>query len=322
MSDAAGHVPVLLHECVRLLAPSAGQTVLDCTAGRGGHALALSRTLGPRGRLLLVDLDAGNLAFAEARVKRELATEGVEGSVPQVIAIHASFAEVSRRLKSMGIQADVVLADLGFASNQMDDAARGLSFMRDGPLDMRLNPAAPITAAELVNSMSERELAELIDELGEDSNARRIARGIVKAREAGPITTTHELANVIRASVPKGPPSGIDPATKTFQAIRIMVNDELGSLDRLLASVARAASRREEPDGWLTSTARVGIISFHSLEDRRVKTTFGSLVRDGHVSAEGEQPTTASAIELEHNPRARSAKLRVVRLLVGAGAAR
>ena len=208
--------------------------------------------------------------------------------------------------------ASVLLADLGFASPQVDDAARGFSFMREGPLDMRLNPEAPISAAELVNTMPETELAELIRDYGEEPPpiARRIASKVVQERRAGPIQTTVRLAEIVRSAVPVSfaARSSIHPATKTFQALRIAVNDEIGSLERLLDSIGRAAGMVVAgKETWLAPGARIGIISFHSLEDRPVKQKFAELVERGLVEPVTKKPITAGEDELAANPRARSA---------------
>lgn len=316
------HIPVLMDEVVESLSPQAGETVVDCTAGLGGHAAALGEKLGAAGTIVLFDLDPGNLARASERV-RGLA------AAPRVVVHHASFAEIGMKLRAerggdAGTAADIVLADLGFASNQMDDGARGLSFMRDGPLDMRLNPQAPISAAELVATMTERDLTETIRDLGEEPQgvARAIAQKIVQVRQTNPISTTAELATLIRSVVPRRPGASIDPATKTFQALRIAVNDELGHLDRLLASLERAARHTGAPassstsgvSSWLRSGSRIGIISFHSLEDRRVKQAFGRMVDSDLAEHITRKPLTASERELSANPRSRSAKLRVIKL--------
>jgi 16S rRNA (cytosine1402-N4)-methyltransferase len=189
-----------------------------------------------------------------------------------------------------------VLADLGFASDQMDERGRGFSFREDGPLDMRLNPTAGPTAADLVNTMSEAGLADVFFEYGEERHSRRVARRIVERRAERPFATTGELADVVRRSVPRS--GAIDPATRVFQALRIAVNDELGALDRLLAALPRVV----RPDG------KAAVISFHSLEDRRVKQAF----RTGTVwQPLTKKPVEAGDTEVARNPRARSAKLRV-----------
>lgn len=306
--DYSGHIPVLLREVSDLLGPAGGDALVDCTAGLGGHAAAIAPSLAPRGRVVINDLDPGNLERAEARVRAAAAEV-------EITPVRGNFAALPRRLAREGIAADLVLADLGFASTQMDDPGRGFAFSREGPLDMRLDPAAPITAAELVATLPEAELVRILRDYGEERAAGPIARKIVAARREGPIATTSQLAGLVR-SVVRG--SGhIDPATRTFQALRIAVNDELGSLEGLLAAVDRAA---RTPGGWLAAGARVGIISFHSLEDRLVKRSFATLVRDGRAEAVGAQPTTPGAAEVAANPRSRSAKLRVIRLTGSAAA--
>lgn len=311
MTPAQGHVPVLLSEVLAALDPRSGQTVLDCTAGLGGHARAMAQRIGPSGTLVLMDLDPANLARAEANVLGD-------GHPPRIIALHAPFSAAPRLLAERGVVADCVLADLGWSSNQIADSTRGFSFQRAGPLDMRLDPSAPVTAAELVATLPERELAQIIRDYGEDPAAGRIARAIVRARAAGPIATTDQLAKVVHEVLPRrhGPGGGIDPATRTFQALRIAVNDELGHLDALLAAVRRAATSAS--DTWLRaatvdrSGARVAIIAFHSLEDRSVKRAFASLVADGLATNRTRGAVQASAAEVQANPRARSARLRAV----------
>lgn len=294
------HIPVLPREVERVLEPKAGETYVDATAGRGGHAVLIARAMG-RGRVVLNDMDPANL---------HAASEAVRAAAPDVetIAIRGNFALLPHELRRLGIAGDMLLADLGFSSNQMDDAARGLSFQREGPLDMRLDPGLPTSAADLVNSLDEREMVRILEEYGEERNARRIARKILASRRARPIHTTSELAQLVREV--QGPPSpGIDPATRTFQALRIAVNDELGSLESLLAAIARASS---DPR-WLAAGARVAIISFHSLEDRLVKRGFGELVQRGGAAEVVKGLVTPTDDEIAMNPRSRSAKLRAIR---------
>lgn len=306
---------MLAREVVEALKPGPGKVYVDCTAGLGGHAAAVAEHLRPDGTIVLNDADPANLKRATERLQ---AVGGV-----RVIPYRANFAELPRLVHEAGLKADMVLADLGFASNQIDDAARGFSFMRDGPLDMRLDPSLPTSARDLVSSIGESELADLIYELGEEPASRRIARKLVQARSAAPITTTLQLAALVREAVlgrsSTGNPGGINPATRTFQALRIAVNDELGSLEALLAAVgsdARAIHRGRGGE-WLSAGARVAIISFHSLEDRPVKRVFGELSKGGCVTEVTEKPVTASDEEVAFNPRARSAKLRVIRVGMG-----
>ncbi len=315
-----GHVPVLLEEVMALLAPGAGESAIDCTAGRGGHALELARALGPEGTLALTDADEGNLAYAGRRVGDALGR-----ATPRLLAWHTNFVDAPRRAAGEGIRADVVLADLGFASSQMDDGQRGLSIRNDGPLDMRFDRSVAFSARDAVATWSEEELAQVIRDFGEDPSARRIARAIVAARGEGPIETTGQLARIVRAAA--GRPRGgrpdqpsIDPATRTFQALRIAINDEIGSLASLLEGVMRGAtSLAAGGSSWLATGARVGIISFHSLEDRAVKRAFGELGKRGLAQPVGARPVVAGEAETARNPRARSAKLRVVKILARRG---
>jgi len=305
------HTPVLLSETIAALSPLPGQTLVDCTAGLGGHAAALAPRLSPGGSVVLNDSDPGNLERAATRV-REAAGPGV-----RVIALRGNFAELPHRLASaeVGVNADMVLADLGFSSNQIDDGARGFSFMRDGPLDMRLDPALPVSAADLVASLPEAELAALIEEFGEERNARRIARKLAQGRAAGPILTTVRLAELVRSASPGGGHGAVHPATRTFQALRIAVNDELGSLGALLGAVGREARMlaKGEAGTWLALGARVAVITFHSLEDRPVKGAFAELIGRGAADITGG-PTTPGEDEVDRNSRSRSAKLRAIRL--------
>lgn len=334
-----GHAPVLLESVVGLLRPSRGVVVVDCTAGLGGHASAMGRCMEGEGVVVLVDVDPWNLARAEEAVRetgvrviaRRCAFSGVEGLVRGLMAS----GEIPRG-------ADVVLADLGFASTQVDDAGRGLSFRRDGPLDMRLDPEGETTAADLVAGLDEKELADLIYGYGEERYSRRIARRIVERRGERAILTTGELAAVVRSAVPfgggggggggkrgkgggrkggrGGRGGGIDPATRTFQALRIAVNDEIGELEALLGAVGRGAAEVCGGGcGWLSAGARVGVISFHSLEDRPVKRAFVSLAEAGLVRRVTKKPVVAEDVERALNPRSRSAKLRVVEVVVGGG---
>ena len=287
------HVAVLPAEVVRLLDPQPGQTWVDCTVGGGGHSRLLADRLASRvsdgtgsGRLIGLDQDPTMLELARPRL----------AGLP-VTLIHANFDQLPDVLRNLGIESvDGVLADLGFSSDQMERADRGLSFRENGPLDMRLDPTAGETAADLVNTLSEAALADVFWEFGEERHSRRVARRIAERRKEKPFETTAELAEVVRRSVPRS--GGIDPATRVFQALRIAVNDELGALDRLLAALPRVV----RPGG------KAGIISFHSLEDRRVKQAFRTA---GVWRPVTKKPVEAADDEVARNPRARSAKLRV-----------
>jgi 16S rRNA (cytosine1402-N4)-methyltransferase len=280
------HVPVLPAEAMRLLAPRPGETWVDATVGGGGHTALIATAVLPNGRVIGLDQDPGMLAAAAPRLT----------GLP-VTLVPANFDQLSEVLAGQGIESvDGVFADLGFSSDQMDDPARGLSFRVDGPLDMRLNPAAGQSAADLVNTLSESALADVIYEFGEERFSRRVAKRIVERRKEKRFETTADLADVVRRAVPRS--GGIDPATRTFQALRIAVNDELGALDRLLAVLPKVV----KPGG------RVGNISFHSLEDRRVKRAFKDAAVWKPVT---KKPVEAGDAEVAANPRARSAKLRV-----------
>jgi 16S rRNA (cytosine1402-N4)-methyltransferase len=286
----------LLSEVLDLLSPGPGQVVVDATLGAGGHAQAIAERLGPTGRLIALDQDPAMLAIAARRL----------GGLP-VTLVHANFDQLRRVLDEQGLgKVDTVLADLGFGSDQLEDAERGLSFQQPGPLDMRLDRSQGEPASALLKRLNERDLANLIYQLGEERFSRRIARRIVETRRTSPFETTEQLAELVRRCVPRSRRHQIDPATRTFQALRIAVNDELGALDRLLAALPVCIA----PGG------RAAIVSFHSLEDRRVKQAF----RDKKMwEALTPKPVQASAEEIRQNPRARSAKLRVARRGVKSG---
>jgi len=307
MSNPA-HIPVLLPEVLASLAPAPGEVYADCTAGLGGHAAAVAHRLGPGGTVILNDLDAGNLAAAGERVSQTV--PGI-----RLVSLHGNFAQIPYAAENAGLAFGVLLADLGFASLHVDRAERGFSFGKEGPLDMRMDQSKGVTAAELVASMNERELAEMIAEFGEERQAGRIARKLVQERARTPITTTTHLAELIRGIVGWGAGGGIDPATRTFQAFRIAVNDEIGSIGALLAAITADGKRllRDGRGRWLSPGARIGFLTFHSLEDRPVKRAFAELVSFGAADMTGGH-VMATEAEMAVNPRARSAKLRVVRL--------
>ncbi len=283
---AARHVPVLPDAVVQLLDPRPGQTWVDCTTGGGGHAKLIAERVGPTGRVIGLDQDPTMLARAAVRLT----------GLP-VELVHANFDQLPAVLVTRGLtEVDGVLADLGFASDQMDAADRGLSFRADGPLDMRLDPTSGRPAADLVNTLSEAGLADLFFEYGEERHSRRVARKVVERRAAKPFETTADLADVVRRCVPRS--GGTDPATRVFQALRVAVNDELGSLDRLLSALPTL----------VRAGGRAGVISFHSLEDRRVKQAFRT---PGVWAPVTKKPVEAEAEEQARNPRSRSAKLRV-----------
>ncbi len=311
-APGGGHLPVLLAEVLALLSPQPGETYVDLTAGLGGHAAAIAPALGEAGTVVLFDLDPGNLESASAAVRAANPHCRLE-------AHHASFAAAPRILRETGQAADLMLADLGFSSNQMDQATRGLSFQREGPLDMRLDPSGRTTAADLVRELTQGELADLIRRFGEDRLAGKIARILVEERKRQPIQTTARLAELIRRAY--GKQAGrhrIDPATRTFQALRIAVNDELGHLAALLDDLTRSVSR-EGTARWLRPGARIATIAFHSLEDRLCKRAFAEMAERLVAESLTRKPISAETSEVAGNPRARSAKLRAVRLSAASG---
>ena len=303
-----GHTPVLMESVLQLLNPQPGDIVLDCTVGRGGHSAAFAEAVGAggaEGKIIGFDLDPENVKYSRER----LADSGIE-----FLAVHDSFVRGPGKLVELGLRADIIFADLGFSSRQMDNPERGFSFRDDGPLDMRLDPTGPVTAADLIASMSEQELAAIIAENGEEPLARKIARKLVQNRQSQPIQTTARLAQLVEEAYgSRARTSRLHPATRTFMALRIAVNDELAALRSLLDDISRGAERIES-DGWINASARVGVISFHSLEDRLVKQTFATLEKRGKVSRLTKRPMTAGQEEVQSNPRARSAKLRVARM--------
>jgi 16S rRNA (cytosine1402-N4)-methyltransferase len=280
------HIPVLAGPSVDALAIRSDGTYVDATFGAGGHSALILNRLGGAGRLIAFDADpsAGALAIID----------------PRFTLVHANFRELAPRLAALGIERiDGVLFDLGVSSMQFDEAERGFSFRAAAPLDMRMDPTRGESAAEFLADRDEREIADTIYQYGEERKSRRIARAIVALRDAGtPVRDTADLAGVIARTLRAPAHTRIHPATRTFQALRIAVNDELGALrDGLDAALARTATG-----------GRIAVISFHSLEDRIVKHTFRE---DPRIRAVTRKPIVAAQDELATNPRARSAKLRV-----------
>ncbi len=303
--DTPRHVPVLLGETLRLLDPQPGRVVVDCTIGDAGHAAALAERVGPDGTVVGFDVDPGALAFAARRL---------QGTPAHFVAIRDNFVRVPLHMARLGLRADTLLADLGFNSRQMADPGRGLSFTNDGPLDMRFDPDGPATARHLLATLGQHELADLIQRYGEEPLARTIAQNVVRARAGEPIETTAQLvAIVVKTYGSRAHSSRMHPATRTFMALRIAVNEELTALSALLEHIALAADRVVD-GGWLTDGARIAIISFHSLEDRLVKRAFVELERRGIAERLTRRPITAGDEEVASNPRSRSAKLRAIRL--------
>jgi 16S rRNA (cytosine1402-N4)-methyltransferase len=309
---AVGHVPVLLKEAIDFLAVRRGGTYLDATVGLGGHSLEIAKRLGAPGHLIGFDKDPAALRTAQRVLapvvsRQSLAVGKLEPETqrpatsdqrrdwPTITLLHGSFAELANDQRPATI--DGILADLGVSSLQLDDPARGFSFQADGPLDMRMNPMSGETAEQVVNRISERELADVIYEFGEERRSRRIARAIVRSR---PIQTTKQLVDVISAAARPMKHERIHPATRTFQALRIFVNRELDDLKALL----EAAPRVLKPGG------RLVVISFHSLEDRIVKDAMREGAKQGRYRLLTKKPVTASEEEMDRNPRSRSAKMR------------
>ena len=308
MQEEFRHETVLLRESVEGILGDPDGIYVDCTLGGGGHSAALADRLSPSGCLVGIDQDPAALQAGRLRLT---------GVRPTVHVVQGNFREISAVLDQLGIgQVDGILFDLGVSSHQIDLPQRGFSYMNNGPLDMRMNPEQSLTAQEIVNTYPEKELARVIFEYGEERWARRIAKFIVEARRNRPLTTTFELVELIAAAIPAAARrQGPHPAKRTFQAIRIEVNGELS----ILPAALRTAIDRLKPGG------KIGVISFHSLEDRIVKNTFAALL--GHCVCPPKapvcicnpratlrlpgKPIAPSAEEVEANPRARSAKLRI-----------
>ena len=294
-----GHDPVLLREVLSLLNPQPAQTIVDCTLGRAGHSSAIAEHLGKRGLLIGLDVDPNNLAFAKDRL----------ADAPcEVRLFHANFAELEDVLAATGTpRVDAILADLGLSTNQLFDDRYGLSFSHDMPLDMRIDPRITKTAADLVNTTSEKDLADVLYELAQERYSRRIAGKIAEVRRISPITSTQRLAELVRSAIPKrgGAPEKIDPATRTFLALRMAVNREMDNLAALL----------EQAPKHLNQRGRLGVISFQSMEDRLVKQAFRAAQETGVFTIITKKPVSPADDELAQNPRSRSAKLRVAEKL-------
>ena len=311
---ARGHMPVLADELLELLDPRPGQVAIDCTFGDGGHARLIARRLGPTGTLVAIDRDP----LAEERF------HALAGELPCAVRfLRSGYAEALQLLAGEGLRADIAYFDLGMSSMQVDARERGFSYSYDAPLDMRMDPGQKLSARDIVAEWDERRLAGVLREFGEERHASAIARAIVRRRERGPIATTLELVDTISSAIPAPARfAGGHPGKRTFQALRIAVNDELGQLDRAL------------PLAWeaLREGGRLGGISFHSLEDRRVKRFLADRARGCICPPElpacacGRTPEAAlitrrairsSAEEVAENPRASSARLRAARKLSG-----
>jgi 16S rRNA (cytosine1402-N4)-methyltransferase len=283
----AGHIPVLLDQAIQFLDPRPGGRFIDATVGAAGHTGAILDRTAPDGRVLAIDQDETALTSARA---------ALESFGQRVVFVHANFRNIRTIAEEHGfVECDGVLADIGISSIMVDDASRGFSFMREGPLDMRMDRSQPLRAADVVNTYSERDIADILYKFGEERRSRPIARSIVRSR---PLERTTDLVRAIER-VSGGRRRGqIHPATRTFQALRIYVNDELKSLEEFVVSSM----------GIVRPGGRVVVITFHSLEDRIVKETFRASAVPGRVLT--KKVVTANDDELGRNPRARSAKLR------------
>jgi 16S rRNA (cytosine1402-N4)-methyltransferase len=287
------HEPVLAAEVVSFLRPRLDGCYVDATVGLGGHAAALIAA--GAGRLIGIDRDAEALAHARARL--------TEAGDTRVELVQADYRDLTRVLTERGVhEVDGIVADFGVSSFQLDEAARGFSFRTAGPLDMRMDRSTGPTAADLIATTDEATLADVIWRFGEERHARRIARALVRARSRQALTDTGTLASVVRAAAGGRGRQRIDPATRTFQALRIWVNRELDGLDRFL----------DDAVAVLGPGARLAVIAFHSLEDRVVKHTFRRQAAEGTVRLLTKKPVVPEEAETRRNPRARSARLRVV----------
>lgn len=293
------HIPVFLAEVQQFMTVRPAGTYIDATFGRGGHTRALLSQLGPQGRVIVLDRDPTAIAVATTLAATD----------PRLEVRHMPFSLINEFLADLGGRVNGILFDLGISSPQVDDATRGFSFRQDGPLDMRMDPGSGQSAADWLNSADEKAISDVLWEYGEERRSRQIARRIVASRRTQPLTTTTELANLVRSCVR---PAGrrIDPATRTFQAVRVHINDELGELERALQPAVQL----------LAVGGRLLVIAFHSLEDRFVKRSFRDLDRarrdqPGVVPAYAlvqRKAIKAGAEETARNPRARSARLRVL----------
>jgi 16S rRNA (cytosine1402-N4)-methyltransferase len=287
------HIPVLPEEVIDSMQPAPGHIVVDGTLGGAGHTLRLLAKVGESGRVIAFDRDPGPV---------EEASEKIDD--PRLTLIHANYADIPEHLHALGIDhVDSILLDLGLSSDQLEDRDRGFSYQSDGTLDLRFNPLAGEAAWKLVNRLSEKHLADLIYQFGEERLSRRIARKIVAARQDAPIRTSIELAQLVRRCVPRSKNHSIDPATRTFQALRIAVNEELKWLSVAMERLPKV----------LAVGGRISVISFHSLEDRIVKHALAQPAMNAGFDLKvlTRKPIMASPEELDSNPRSRSAKMRV-----------
>lgn len=297
-ASPAWHQPVMSAEVMRHLNPRAGAVIVDATAGTGGHSFAIAPHVLPTGRLIALDRDRQSLEVAAGRLKE---------FEPQAGCVHGNYRDLPDILQRLGIPAiDGLLLDLGMSSPQVDRAERGFSFLREGPLDMRMDAGQDMTAEALVNELSADELAMLFETLGEERFAARIARRIADERRTRRFTSTVQLAQAIAQAVPGSARHGrLHPATRVFQALRMAVNDEVGALGELLSALP----------ALLRPGGRAVILTYHSLEDRPVKRAFAQGKQSGLWRVLTKKPLCATEDEVAANPRARSAKLRAIERL-------
>jgi 16S rRNA (cytosine1402-N4)-methyltransferase len=302
MKRETRHIPVLMDQVLEALSPRPGQTIVDCTLGLGGHSSALLHHISPGGRLIAIDFDPKNI---------ELATTVLQATGGNFSLFHNNFAALPTILAEAGVErVDGILADLGVASPQIDDPARGFSYKHDGPLDMRMDPTRGQPASVLINRIGQDELERALIELGDEEDAAAIAELVVERREVEPIKTCAQLTQIVcdarQFTLQRALGAKLHPAARTFQALRILVNRELANLQRLLA-IAPAC---------LNPGGTIAIISFHSGEDRIVKDAFKSGLHGGQFESVSKEAIIADEFEREDNPRSRSAKLRWARTVM------
>lgn len=296
------HIPVLRQEVLDVLSPEADQNFIDGTGGAAGHTLAILERTAPGGKILFFDRDEEAIARA-----KEIIAAKDNKLLERTIFINESYASLTETVKKIAF-APVrgILLDLGFSSDQLENSGRGFSFRKDEPLDMRFDSGQDLTAREIINHWSEAEIGRIIKEYGEEPFARKIAEEIIRSRKNKSILNTGELVGAIARAIPfKFQHARIHFATRTFQALRLAVNDELGNLERFLPQAVDV----------LISGGRLAIISFHSLEDRIVKNYFRDAARDGRAELLNKKPIMAGEDEVSENPRSRSAKLRAIKKL-------
>ncbi len=295
-SSKVEHIPVLARTLVEQINLPRDGVMVDATIGQGGHSLLFGKTLGPDGVIIALDVDKKSIQGAQIRTK-DLACK--------VILIYGNFSQIGEFVHEQDVEkVDFILADLGLCSSQLADAEIGLSFQTDMPLDMRIDKRIKSSAADIVNKADQKSLADLIYKFGQERGSRRIARFIVRERQGRPIATTGQLAAIVCRALGRPGRKGksrIHPATRTFQALRIAVNNELQNLERLLAAAS----------ALLAQKGRIVVISYHSLEDRLVKNNFKANEKAGTYKIITKKPIVPSREEIEENPRARSAKLRI-----------